>query len=763
MANLTEIENIPENFKCPITLSIMNDPIVVVPCGHSFEKYSLEQYQSLNHNPKCPNCRADIENTAPNYSLKNAIQEWLEGKSNDDKVSSESTDAMLKQSSTQIYVEQIENTIKLAYDDLFTKRQPVNLIFVLDVSYSMDTLIKSLNDEKNEEHGFSRLDLVKFVTKTIIHLLNKEDRISIILYSDDVQELVSISNGQMNETNKKRINNYIDNIKSNGCTRMWRGISEAFRSVKFNENLNRYNSNIILLTDGCPTEGETARGILPTLESYIRKKGIVCPVHSFLFGYDGNPKLMEKISELTSGTFGFIPDASMMSTFIINKITCILNTCVNVIEFEYSYSCDDEKLLESLAIFKDYTIGVKTSEKKFLVPLGSLQYDLAKSFNFDINDEFFKLTNVYCDGIEQNITSVSESKIYGTSSKLCIKCRFEFVDTLNKLISNLNQVLNFGRDLDVPRFIIASKINEFTELIDDVNSGSDAEYIKNLINELENQISIGFSNVHHLKVWVLPYLISLRNAHLNQYCSDFKNHSIKMYKGLMFEKLKDELSDIFDTLPPPKASRRNERPTSHYRSLSLGKVAERFTRPAHALTSMSVYNNPNYGGCFTGDCQIETKNGLKLVSELEPKDIVRTPEGFSNVNHIVVTKYPESTFFKLRALSNNSNDEAFITEWHPIRINGEWEFPINKLDCVIVNNLNLVYNLILEEHHVVYLNGVEVVTLGHGFKGDVIEHDFFGNMNKIKEYYVDKSIDGFIELSHNQTTRNEKGLVNGLI
>lgn len=759
MANLTEIENIPENFKCPISLSLMENPFMIFPCGHTFEERYLNENIRLNNS--CPICRGPIENIAPNYSLKNAIQEWLEGKSNDDKVSSESTDAMLKQSSTQIYVEQIENTIKLAYDDLFTKRQPVNLIFVLDVSGSMNILIKEIKDEKNEEHGFSRLDLVKFVTKTIIHLLNEEDRISIILYSDDVQELVSISNGQMNETNKKRINNYIDNIKSNGRTRMWRGISEAFRSVKFTENLNRSNSNIILLTDGCPTEGETARGILPTLESYIRKNGIVCPVHSFLFGYDGNPKLMEKISELTSGTFGFIPDASMMSTFIINKITCILNTCVNVIEFEYSYSCDDEKLLELLAIFNDFTIGVKTSEKKIIVPLGSLQYDLAKSFNFDVNDEFFKLTNVYCDGIEQNITSVSESKISGTSSKICIKCRIEFIDTLNGLISNLNLVLNHGRDLNVPRFIISSQIEGFTELRDDVDSRSDAEYINNLINELENQISIGFSNVHHLKVWVLPYLISLRNAHLHQYCSDFKNYSIKMYKGSIFEKLKDEFSDIFDTLPPPKASRRNERSTSHYRSSSLGDIAKSLEN--NGPESMRDYNNPNYGGCFTGDCQILTENGLKLVSELKPKDIVKTDKGFSKVKHIVVTKYPKSSFFKLHALSNNSNDKAFITEWHPIRINGKWEFPINKLDCVIVNEINQVYNLILEKDHVIYLNDVEVVTLGHGFKGDVIEHDFFGNMDKIKEHYVTKSVDGIIELSHNQITRNKIGLVNGLI
>ena len=230
----------------------------------------------------------------------------------------------------------------------------------------------------------------------------------------------------------------------------------------------------------------------------------------------------------------------------------------------------------------------------------------------------------------------------------------------------------------------------------------------------------------------------------------------------MFEKLKDELSDIFDTLPPPKASGKKEHP-SQYRSLSLGRVAERFTRPKPALTSMSVYNNPNYGGCFTGECIIKTKDGSKEVKNLKPNDIVKTDKGFSKVKHIVVTKYPESSFFKLHALSNNANDEAFITEWHPIRINGKWEFPINKLDCVIVNEIKQVYNLILEEHHVVYLNDVEVVTLGHGFKGDVIEHDFFGNMNKIKKYYVDKSINGFITLNHNQITRNEKGLVNGLI
>lgn len=752
MANLTENENIPINYLCPISLQIMNDPVIVCENGHSFDRLFIQKW--IDVEPICPKCKETIVPLIPNRALKDSIEEYLTKKESSDlKVSSESSDSMLKQSFTQIYVEQLINTIKLACEDNFDKRKPVNLIFVLDVSYSMNELIKAIKDDKNnnERHGFTRLDLVKFVTNTIIHLLDKGDKISIILYSSECIELVDISNGQMTDHNKELITQKINQIKPNGCTYMWDGICTAFRSVKL-AGLNKYNSNIILLTDGCPTEGRTARGIVPTLESYIRKNGIPCPIHSFLFGYDGNPELMDKISELTGGTFGFIPDASMMSTFIINKITCILNTCVNVIEFEYSYSCDEDKLNE---IFNGYSIVVNTTEKTCTVNLGSLQYDLTKSFDFD--NELIKLTHIYCDGLEQNIKSVSESNIFRTSSQTCINCRIKFIDIINKLIIDVDQVLKHGSDLARPRFSIDTQITEFSELTNNVDSKSDAEYINNLIFELQKEISIAFSNVNHLKVWVLPYLISLKNAHLHQYCSDFKNHSIKMYKGHLFDTLKDKLSDTFDMLPPPKASRRNEN-TSDLRKVGLRKVAERFTRPAPALTSMSVYND-RYGGCFTGDCKVETKYCIKEIKDLIPNDIVKTDKGFSRVNHIVRTKYPTGTIMKLHKLSD---DNGCITAWHPVRLNSKWEFPIKKLD-IYKRRIDKVYNLILEKDHIVYLNGVEVVTLGHGFKGDVIEHDFFGNMDKIKEHYVTKSVDGFIELSHDQITRNEEGLVNRLI
>jgi hypothetical protein len=45
-----------------------------------------------------------------------------------------------------------------------------------------------------------------------------------------------------------------------------------------------------------------------------------------------------------------------------------------------------------------------------------------------------------------------------------------------------------------------------------------------------------------------------------------------------------------------------------------------------------------------------------------------------------------------------------------------------------------VYSFVLEDNHVMIINGVECVTMGHGFKGsEVIEHPFFGTEKVLEE------------------------------
>jgi hypothetical protein len=66
-----------------------------------------------------------------------------------------------------------------------------------------------------------------------------------------------------------------------------------------------------------------------------------------------------------------------------------------------------------------------------------------------------------------------------------------------------------------------------------------------------------------------------------------------------------------------------------------------------------------------------------------------------------------------------------ITNYHPIIENGEWRFPVDVKASEKVQ-IDKYYNFVLESGHTMNVNGIECVTLGHGFKGKVVEHDYLG-------------------------------------
>ena len=52
--------------------------------------------------------------------------------------------------------------------------------------------------------------------------------------------------------------------------------------------------------------------------------------------------------------------------------------------------------------------------------------------------------------------------------------------------------------------------------------------------------------------WGIHYLRSLRTAYENEICNNFKDKGVSNFTGELFEQLRDEVSDIFDNMPPPK-------------------------------------------------------------------------------------------------------------------------------------------------------------------------------------------------------------------
>ncbi|KAI4306478.1 hypothetical protein L6164_029752 [Bauhinia variegata] len=68
--------NIPDEFRCPISLDLIRDP-VIVSSGHTYDRVSIAQWINSGHHT-CPKSGQRLIHTAliPNYALKSLVQQW---------------------------------------------------------------------------------------------------------------------------------------------------------------------------------------------------------------------------------------------------------------------------------------------------------------------------------------------------------------------------------------------------------------------------------------------------------------------------------------------------------------------------------------------------------------------------------------------------------------------------------------------------------------------------------------------------------------
>lgn len=219
--------------------------------------------------------------------------------------------------------------------------------------------------------------------------------------------------------------------------------------------------------------------------------------------------------------------------------------------------------------------------------------------------------------------------------------------------------------------------------------------------------------------WGIHYLPSLMNAHLLQICNNFKDPGVQVYGGKLFSDQRDRADDIFVKLPPPKPSVRPSAPP---------------------VQSMNYYHS-SANPCFHGNSLVKLASGtLKKVSEVKKGMTVATPVGSSKVRCVVKTLCRGTAH--LVELGNG----LLVTPFHPVRVEGRWEFPRNlgevkELPC------NAVYSFVLETGHIMIINNVECVTLGHNFQEDVVKHPYFGSEKIIDDLTKMRGWStGFIEL-----------------
>lgn len=168
-----------------------------------------------------------------------------------------------------------------------------------------------------------------------------------------------------------------------------------------------------------------------------------------------------------------------------------------------------------------------------------------------------------------------------------------------------------------------------------------------------------------------------------------------------------------------------------FKGLPLKKYSDNHTnnnnnnaRAAPAPVANNYYAG-NCGGCFSGECVVLCKEQDEMVrekqlSQVRAGDYLQVVDAASHVSFSPVVCLVElQGHFDLLVLPSS---RLAVTPTHPLRIQGSFVRPCDLsfpmideiLSSLVVDR---VFNVVLQDSHVLLcINGMEAVTLGHGFE-----------------------------------------------
>ena len=166
------------------------------------------------------------------------------------------------------------------------KKCNADLICVIDISGSM-------NGEK--------IDLVKESLKILVEMMDKNDRLSLILFDNNASILFNLD--YMNDNTKKDI----------------------LKKEKDKTKENRVSS-IILLSDGCDNYLNDIE-LAESLKKLTKGLNLSFTLNTFGYGYDHDPKIMNKLANIRDGSFFLVEDYKKVAEYFVT----VLGGCVSVI------------------------------------------------------------------------------------------------------------------------------------------------------------------------------------------------------------------------------------------------------------------------------------------------------------------------------------------------------------------------------------------------------------------------------------------------
>ena len=132
---------------------------------------------------------------------------------------------------------------------------------------------------------------------------------------------------------------------------------------------------------------------------------------------------------------------------------------------------------------------------------------------------------------------------------------------------------------------------------------------------------------------------------------------------------------------------------------------------------------------------------VKKIKNLQKGDLVYTSNNYINPSNtfannfslvvcILETKFP-TKYANIVTLENGLE----ITEWHPIYYDNQWVYP-NSIAKPIYQPCESVFSLVLDTNHIVIINGIRCICLGHDYTNGILRHDYFGSSKVIDDLSI---------------------------
>ena len=252
--------------------------------------------------------------------------------------------------------------VNIVSEEIKEKNSNVELICVIDVSGSMTG---------------EKITLVKQSLKVLLEMMGDKDKLGLVLFNHQAEKLLDLT--YTTSENKQRIIKSIDSIRAGGGTYILGGLEiainmlkESAETIKCQNNDKFISTAIILLSDGVDNRMNHIE-IGTGLKELTKNSNLGFTLHTFGYGNDHDPKIMNTLATIRDGSFYFVQEYKKIAEYFIN----VLGACVSMISEKAKLEINSKYKINKIYGLEDlyrYSLKEKYFETELLQLIAGKEY-----------------------------------------------------------------------------------------------------------------------------------------------------------------------------------------------------------------------------------------------------------------------------------------------------------------------------------------------------------------------------------------------------